>query len=358
MLHISPAHVDRPAVRPCLPAGVPVIWRSAVVLSVGVGRSLRLSFATAQEAMDCAKFLTGLDGSRTWSQMMDHDALLVRLAERGLLTDAAAALPSMRAHARERAMAELGALTLESSTPASAADTLRRRADLTVAVHGDGRLGTAIATLLAASGLGRVLIVSDQPRPELVTDFDTIPGGPLPDEEGTNRLAAVRAAVDRAAIADSTQAPREEPSLVIIARDCPTDTAWIDPESCESQVASGRPHLLAATAGQRGRVGPMVIPGSTACQRCVALEMVDRDPEWPMVAAHLIRPRRRIPPSTAVLSNALVAAVAADHALRFLDAHEVLAGVLDLDRSAVRESQIRMHERCGCSWALADLRAC
>jgi hypothetical protein len=329
-----------------------------MVLSVGVGRSLRLSFATTQEAMDCAKFLTGLDGSRTWSQLMDHDELLLRLAERGLLMDAATALPPIRAHARERAMAELGALALESSSPASAANTLRRRADLTVAVHGDGRLGTAIATLLAASGLGRVLIVSDQPRAELVTDFDTIPGGPLPDEEGTSRLAAVRAAIDRAAIADSTQMPREEPSLVIIARDCPTDTPWIDPESCESHVASGRPHLLAATAGQRGRIGPLVIPGSTACQRCVALEMVDRDPEWPMVAAHLIRPRRRIPPSTAVLANALVAAIAVDHALRFLDGHEVLAAVLDLDRSAVRETQASIHERCGCSWALADLQAC
>jgi hypothetical protein len=358
MLHISPAVVDRPAIRPCLPTGVPVIWRSAVVLSVGVGRVLRLSFSTTQEAMDCAKFLTGLDGSRTWSQLMDHDDLLLRLAERGLLTDAASPLPPMRPEARERAMAELGALALESSTPASAAETLRRRAELTVAVQGDGRLGTSIGSLLAASGLGRVLIVSDQPRPELVTDFDTIPGGPLPDEEGTSRLAAVRAAVARAGITDSAPSPREEPALVVIARDCPTDTPWIDPESCESHVASGTPHLLAATAGQRGRIGPLVIPGSTACQRCVALDRVDRDPEWPMVAAHLIRPRRRIPPATAVLANALVAAVTVDHALRFLDGHEVLAGALDLDRSTIHQSATSIHDRCGCSWSLSDLHAC
>jgi hypothetical protein len=360
MLHVSPARVDRPAVRPCLPPGVPVIWRSALVLSVGVKRSLRLSFDTPAQAMACAKFLIGLDGSRTWSQLMEHDDLLLRLSQRGLLTEAASPLPSIRPEARERAMAELGALALVQTSPSEAADTLTRRAALTVAVHGDGRLGTSVASLLAASGIGRVLLMSEQPRFELVSDFDTIPGGPLPDEEGTSRLGAARAAVARAAIT-TTDVPREEPALVIVTRDCPTDTPWIDPETCDVLVAARTPHLLSATAGLRGRVGPLVIPGHSACQRCVALEMVDRDPEWPMVAAHLIRPRRRVLPSTSVLTNALVASVTADHALKFLDGHEVLSGALDLDRSTMTEIHTHIHDRCGCAWTLSDqpdLHAC
>jgi hypothetical protein len=358
MLHVSPAPVDRPAVRPCLPSGVPVIWRSALALGVGVGRSLRLTFASAQEALHCAKFLTGLDGSRTWSQLMDHDELLLRLADRGLLADAASPNPPVVPTARQRAAAELAALQLRHIVPSEAAGVMQSRAVTTVAVHGDGRLGTAIAALLAASGIGRVLLLSDQPRPDLVSDFDTIPGGPLPDEEGTSRLAAARAVVTRASIIDTSDLPRADPSLVIVARDCPTDTPWVDPESCDALVAARTAHLIVATAGLRGRIGPLVIPGTTACQRCVALDMVDRDPEWPMVAAHLIRPRRRLMPSTAVLSNAVVSSVAADHALRFLDGQGILEGVLDFDRSAATESPASLHTRCGCSWTLPDVRAC
>jgi hypothetical protein len=336
-----------------------VIWRSARALQVGVRPQMRLTFDSTEEAVACAKVLTGLDGSRTWSQLIEHDSMLHSLAMRGLLLDAAAHTGPVRATARERATAETAALGLRRAHPSAAAQVMRTRASRSVVVRGDERLGTAIASLLAASGVGRVILLPESAaaRHDLVADYDLIPGGPLPDETGTSRLAAARAAVDRASIIDAAADVSATTSLVIVARDCTTGAAWVDPESCDDLVGAAVAHLVTAVAALGGRVGPLVLPGTTACQRCVALALVDGDPDWPMVAAHLVRPRRRTVPPVAALAVAMVAAITVDHALRFLDDGSCLSGVLDIEGSEITAVDAALHHRCGCAWALEDPRA-
>ena len=353
MQHKPPQSIDRPAQRPALRAGVPVIWCDATTLRIGTSSAVTLSYDSPAHALLVAKFLADLDGSRAWSELLEQDALLLHLAEHGVLDDAAcAAIPSTE-HSRERATSELAALGLIPNSPTHHHDVLLNRSRTTISVRGDGRLGAAIATLLAASGIGRILIA---PEPGgngrgVVTDYDT--GSILRHNDvGLNRVGAVRAAVERASL---SVGERNDTALAIIARDCPTSSPWIDPQSCTDLVSAQRPHLLAAVAGTVGRIGPFVTDGSP-CQLCFALHLTDADPAWPMVAAHLIRPRRTIAPPVAAIAVAQTAAMTAQTALAFIDQGITPEGVVDLDGWDITSSPLTAHPRCGCSCRLSDLQ--
>ncbi len=55
-------------------------------------------------------------------------------------------------------------------------------------------------------------------------------------------------------------------------------------------VNEGRPHLAVVAGADRASVGPLVLPGRSACLRCLELHRTDRDPAWPAVAAQLAGP--------------------------------------------------------------------
>jgi hypothetical protein len=82
----------------------------------------------------------------------------------------------------------------------------------------------------------------------------------------------------------------------------------------------GIPHLLASAFEGYGSVGPLVLPGRTACLHCVDLARRDSDPAWPVVTARL----GGYPPGEIACDTALatmVAAATAGHALAYLDGH-------------------------------------
>src|SRR6478736_10257518 len=55
----------------------------------------------------------------------------------------------------------------------------------------------------------------------------------------------------------------------------------------DDHVRAGRPHLVVG-AGPRGyRVGPFVVPGTTACLRCVDAHLAERDPRRGVVVEQL-----------------------------------------------------------------------
>ena len=66
-------------------------------------------------------------------------------------------------------------------------------------------------------------------------------------------------------------------------------------------------------------VGPLVLPGDTGCAGCLDRQRTDRDPTWPrLVAQWRSGQRRRVAACDLALASA-VAALAASHALAFLD---------------------------------------
>ncbi len=51
-----------------------------------------------------------------------------------------------------------------------------------------------------------------------------------------------------------------------------------------SLLPQDQPHLLVLTDEAGVTVGPLVVPGSTACGTCLDLHRTDEDPTWPYVA--------------------------------------------------------------------------
>ena len=91
-----------------------------------------------------------------------------------------------------------------------------------------------------------------------------------------------------------------------------------DPQVGQQLVADGLPHLVASGQEAIGIVGPLVVPGRTACLRCLDLTRTELDPAWPLILAQLAG-RQAEPPACGAVLTASVAALAAAQALLFVD---------------------------------------
>ena len=93
------------------------------------------------------------------------------------------------------------------------------------------------------------------------------------------------------------------------------------------------PHLAVSADEAIGVVGPLVIPGRTACLRCLDLTRAERDPAWPLILAQL-EGREPNPCACDAPLAAAVAAQAAAQVLAFIDravaADAVVNGTLEL----------------------------
>jgi len=61
-----------------------------------------------------------------------------------------------------------------------------------------------------------------------------------------------------------------------------------DPRRAARLVRADVTHLPVALAGDRVHVGPLVIPGRTACTACLHTRRSEADPDWPLLAAQLL----------------------------------------------------------------------
>lgn len=359
---VQPAQVpvaqwDRPRLR----SGVVRLRRSATSVQLGVSgprAAVLHGVGPAEErlldALDGTRDRGALEALATTAGMAPGalDRLLEVLAGHGLLDDAAARLSRAGLDDLDRArlapdVAALGLLA-DVPDPDAAADQ-RRRA--WVDVRGAGRVGAAVATLLAAAGVGRVTVLDPQPA----ADADRSPAGLGPGAAGTSREAAARQRVLETAPATRVArlGSRRRPGLVVLAPDDGPDAALAATWSRRQQ-----PHLLAYVRENRGVVGPLVEPGVGACLLCLELHRRDRDPAWPRLAAQAGR-------STAaracdVTLATVVAGQAAMHALAYLDRDRRPSAVTALraasletrlDDGRTRRRAWTPHPGCGCRWA-------
>jgi hypothetical protein len=121
-------------------------------------------------------------------------------------------------------------------------------------------------------------------------------------------------------------------------------------EPVDEHLRSGLPHLVVAAGAGGYRVGPFVVPGTTACLRCVDAHLGEHDPRRAVVVEQLAG-------RVAVPDDPLLATVATAWAVR--DVLRYLAGELPTSWSAtidlgpapgpVRRDWER-HPYCGCCW--------
>ncbi|MEU9979841.1 TOMM precursor leader peptide-binding protein [Streptomyces sp. NPDC050856] len=293
------------------------------------------------------------------------EALLARLEEAGLLDDAAAGPPGVDALRREdgaldRLRADLASLSVVHREPGGAIGRLAARRSMRVQVRGAGRVGASVAALLSASGVGRVEVL-DGGR---VEPWDVAPGGLPAEAVGERRDVAARRLVGRSA--PGGRAPRATPagrpaerepglSLVVVAPRDGLAAYAPDPVPADDWVATGTPHLYAGVVEATGVVGPLVLPGGTACARCVELERADLDPAWPRMLAQWRSGRQSTPPPCDLGLATAVAGLAAAHTLAFLDGElpastgarwEASLPLLDW-----RAERIAPHPDCACGAA-------
>ena len=189
---------------------------------------------------------------------------------------------------------------------------------------------------LAAAGVGRVDI--DDPAP--VTPADVSLGGFAPKDVG-GRRSGLQLAHSNAA----TRARRIRRRLVLV-----TDAVEEHPR-CRALAAAGTAHLVVSCRELIGRVGPLVVPGRTACQFCLELARRDVDAGWADVW------RQQLPTPTPDADAVLVgitAHIAAAHVLEWLTGGQPpsLGGFVEVVApvGTTTHRRLAQHPECGCRW--------
>jgi len=354
--------------RPALKPGLLPVWRNRDTVQIGIDprRAVALTGMRGADAL-----LRLLDGSRDRAQVLAAASELgmdAAAAERVLsLLTAAGALSDVQAcgygtlpvGARARLAPELATAALARGDADGGARTLARRQAACVRVHGASQTGLRIAGMLTAAGIGLVISTGPTaPRPGPAR-----PGTAAPSPAATGRPAGLglpdlgerrpRAPAGRAAGSGRrSTAPRDQPrrpGLVVLA----------DTHRRELPAALARklvPHLAVAASEAIGVVGPLVLPGRSACVRCLDLTRAERDPAWPLILAQLSAQVSADPPACDTVLATMVAAQAVAQALAFIDqggqAPAVTNGTLELVLPAWqwRRRTWQPHPECGCRY--------
>ncbi len=321
------------------------MWRDRDTLQIGIDPRRAVAL-TGMAGVSCVISL--LDGSRDRDQVLTEardrgvpietaDRVLTLLAAGGALDDfPAGTLRVLPQPLRARLAAELATVSLARRDSDGGARTLARRCAAYIHIRGTGRIAAAIATILATAGVGDVSGGLDQ---------EPLPSRP----EHTPAAAAAAARTPPPPGRKATAGPPRRPAL-------PDLTVLIgqsDPELSAALMNDRIPHLMASANEAIGIVGPLVLPGRTACLRCLDMYRTDRDPAWPLILAQLAG-RQPIPLACDAPLAAAVAAQAAFQALAFVDGaavpDAVANGTLELVLPAWqwRRRTWAPHQRCSC----------
>ncbi|MEW1723400.1 TOMM precursor leader peptide-binding protein [Streptomyces sp. NPDC093109] len=361
-----------PMVKPALRRA----WRERQTVQFGVTPAHAVLVGPVDTAT--GSFLELLDGTRGLPLLREEaramglpdgqaEALVRRLTAAGLIDDAdagGAAADALRRRPEtvDRLRPDLAALSVVHPEPGAGMRRLAARRTMRVQVRGAGRVGAAVAAALAASGVGRVDVLDSGHA----LAGDVAPGGLPAESVGERRDAAAGRLVRRSApgraprAAEFTEArggPEPGLSLVIVAPRDGLAAYAPDPVTAEPWIATGTPHLYAGVIEATGLVGPLVLPGGSACAGCVARLRADRDPGWPRMLAQWRSgraPAAAVPAADLGLATT-VAGLTVAHALSFLDGElpgsigarwEVSLPLLDW-----RPERIVPHPECPCGAA-------
>jgi hypothetical protein len=309
---------------PKLRPGLPVLQREHGELQIGLDSDSALIFA--EPRLRCV--FEALDGT--------HHVRHLREAGRraGLGVDEIDRALQILDEAR---------LLCEGGRGLRPADPIKERS---VRLIGAGPLGQSLATLLTGSGLGRLWVVDEEP-------CEHLKGGRR--DSLLTRSQALRAMLaDRASlqvdVADHWSKPeRATPDLTVIA----CDTVEVDRLMADDLVRADQPHLVVRSTGAAVVVGPLVVPGRTACLHCTDLSRRDADHSWPAMLDQLTRLRLPVHPTLC----AWAAAVAVTQALAFLRGRtpESWGATIELADGDLltRWRAWPAHPGCGCHWPSA-----
>ena len=344
--------------RLALKPGLLPVWRDDDTLQIGIDPRR----AVAVSGIGRTAALIGLlDGSRDREAMIAAargygitaeaaDRLITLLAIAGVLEGfPASALRALPDGLRSRLAPELATTSLAHGDGDGGARSLARRSATYVRVYGAGKVGSGIASLLAAAGIGHVACRDTG----AAFAADLAPAGLCEADIGEPRSAGAARAIRRSAPEARTDDDARRPDLAVLA-------GRHGPELAARLMADEVPHLTATAGEAIGVVGPLVIPGRSSCLHCLDLARADRDPAWPLVLAQLMGRELSTPACDCVLATS-VAAQASAQVLAFVDrggqADAVTNGTLELVLPGWqwRRRTWLPHPGCGCGGEAAGV---
>lgn len=320
-----------------LPVDIRVVQRDATTVQIGTEHPRRLLLRDAPAR--AVQVLAGLNGREPAGEVVarfDGDplvwqAVLSGLARAGLL------VPGGREDMpAPRLLGERLALSHQHG-PATADRLLRARADAVVVVDGVGAVAGTVSALLASAGVGHV---HQQDAGRAAAGRGRPVAGPLGSRPAVNAAAWQAAPGVRV----HRPAPQLPPSVVVLA-----DGALPDLGRAAALVTARIPHLAVWVTQARLVVGPLVLPGRTACLGCLERARTDADPGWPEVG----RAMRDRPVPPAALQSHAAAGLAAGQVLDLLDGlaqPDTVNGTLERSTGSplVRRRSWQPHPDCGC----------
>ncbi|MCW2812836.1 MAG: hypothetical protein JWN84_291 [Nocardioides sp.] len=142
--------------------------------------------------------------------------------------------------------------------------------------------------------------------------------------------------------------PRDErpPDLYVVGSPGPVPRSALDGWLCE-----GAPHLVLAGTGTPGslRLGPLVEPGVSACQRCVDAAEAVHDPRRTLVVEQLAAlPTPALDPAVVAIGLAWAAREAAAYVAGARP--PTWSGTVDLGGAEPVVRSWQRHPHCGCAW--------
>ncbi|MFF3324757.1 ThiF family adenylyltransferase [Streptomyces sp. NPDC002889] len=356
-------------------------WRDRQSVQFGVTPAHAVAVGPVDTAT--GSLIELLDGTRGLPLLRDQaraiglpdgrvDALVKRLAAAGLVDDPTAGGPAAdalrtRTGALERLRPDLASLSVIHPEPGGGMGRLVARRAIRVQVRGAGRVGSAVAAALSAAGVGQVEVLDGG----CTEPGDVAPGGLPVEAVGERRASAARRLVRRSA-PDRPPHPAGTPgavagggepglSLVVVAPRDGLAAYAPDPVGAQDWIVTGTPHLYAGVVEGTGVVGPLVLPGCSACAGCLERNCAQRDPGRARLLAQWRSGRRTaVPPACDVSLATTVAGLTAAHALSFLDG-ELPTSVgarweVSLPLLHWRSETVAPHLDCPCSAAVKSER--
>lgn len=124
-------------------------------------------------------------------------------------------------------------------------------------------------------------------------------------------------------------------------------------ELADSLLAEANPVLYVSALDARVRVGPFVVPGLTACLRCLDAHAYDQDGRHPPALEEAVRRRVEHPLDLAPLAMTAALTLAARDILAWVEGREPpswSASTWVSDDLSQETRRWTRHPHCGCSW--------
>ncbi len=269
--------------RPRIHPYVPIVWRDANTLQVGIPPAPSALVVDAD--MDLFGFIQSLDGRLTTEQLLtlpncpiqsQLSQIFDALTHAHALIDADSncpLAPRISQEFRERALWQTLAQDLARPSCDSGAAAVAARANSYVLVHGANPLAFAITHLLAAAGIGRLVIDEPEHLGVKVRVESIIGLGPDWAQLGQPGLLATRDLAKRFGADVTRPKGLANPDFEVF-------TSWPDVVERDRVNAEQIAHIVITTEGCSATAGPLVVPGVSACLRCVELGQQIHDPAW------------------------------------------------------------------------------